>query len=51
MENGLREAKKESLETNWKAVADVLLTMSGPAGLVSKERFKVDVSDRINQTH
>lgn len=37
--------------TNWKAVEDVQLTMSGPAGLVSKERFKVDLNDQIHQTH
>lgn len=47
MENGVRGAEKESLETNWKAVTDVQLTMSGPSGLVRKERFRVDLSDRI----
>ena len=45
------EELRRKVGTNWKAIADVQLTMRGPAGLVSKERFKVDVSDRINQTH
>ena len=51
MENGLEEAKKKSLQTSWKAIAGVQIGKSGPAGLASKDRFKVNLSHRINRTH